>query len=194
MNTENREREQINQEDLAVPFLHVGKKVIDWRHKAFRKLLGRANLFQAEDDMEALYWIGVIRLEGLNKERALGVVYFVNENYELEVDGECEGHNEEGIGFGDKSNYLYSFGLLKDKLVAAKKAGYKYFNILIKETVDRKGAHQVSFLYKHEPMQKFGVPSKDPWPLMFAKDLIEFKMIGLSPDFVGEDMLVHSLE
>lgn len=130
--------------EKRINFLDFNKKIIDFRFKFHER-----NFMQSITGV--IYWIGIIDLkEVTEKDQYTNMLFIdqVGDKAQLRVDGYYDRH-EDGVTMGKTIKYQYGINdpKLRQEIFTAKNLGKNHFIVLLEETVNGYGEHDVSLLF-----------------------------------------------
>ncbi len=151
----------------------------DWRFENYQFLRSKD---REKDEQKELIWIGTVDLNKIS-ERSSSVPILFLENGKMRNDYAIA-RFEDGFPHSNApvNEYEFNVSSILDVLLEAKKNGFSYFHVLLKETVDRRGRHFISLLRNENETDEHycGIPSKVDIPEMDYQVIREYDHINLN--------------
>jgi len=138
-------------------FLNISQKCGDWRYETWRNIQGN------QKTKETIYWIGSIDLKKIGKEITEYHIFFINKFLEFERDYKILRY-EDGASVGKAERCLFDLQKIHHILIDKQK-NYRWFNVLLKESVNKHGIHRVELLHDDEEAEtkRYGIPTDERW-------------------------------
>ncbi len=149
---------------LIVNFLSNTEKTIDWRYQTYDKLSMNSHKPGSPKE-KTIYWMGMIPLLPVRSQDISYGIQFADWRWNPIFD-QYERRDVDGFGMGGFPQIKFNMNeVLMLALINAREAGDIFFHVLLEETVESDGTHEINLLYKELSDQPncYGIATKVPW-------------------------------